>query len=101
MAIIGEFRDRMLETSGNGEKKKYTKLLLDTLINVIGDSGRNVAEMIKDTLMKPEEKKRNEEEIAKVARVSMKDRLNTAKQQVKENEANRHSTSNRGRGYSL
>jgi hypothetical protein len=101
MAIIGEFRDRMLETSGNGEKKKYTKLLLDTLINVIGDRGRNVAEMIKDSLMKPEVKKLGEEEIAKVARVSMKDRLNRAKQQARENEEKRHSTPNRGRGYSL
>jgi hypothetical protein len=101
MAIIGEFRDRMLETSGNGEKKKYTKLLLDTLINVISDRGRNVADMIKDSLMKPEVKKLGEEEIAKVARVSMKDRLNRAKQQARENEEKRHTTPNRGRGYSL
>jgi hypothetical protein len=51
--------------------------------------------------MKPEVKKQNEEEIAKVARVSMKDRLNRAKQQARENEEKRHSTPNRGRGYSL
>jgi hypothetical protein len=89
VSLVEKFRDQMVDKIEIPGKKAFTKKMLNTLIKVFADRGRQLAENVKNALMSPEVKKKNEEEIKTVARTSLRDRLKKAQTQVKENEANR------------
>jgi hypothetical protein len=79
----------MVEVADNPAKKTFAKKILDSLINVFADRGRQLAENVRNALLSPEVKKKNEEQIKTVARTSLRDRLKKAQAEVRQNEANR------------
>jgi hypothetical protein len=82
-------------------RKSFAKKILDSLITVFADRGRQLAESVRKALLSPEVKQKNEEQIKTVARTSLRDRLKKAQEQVKENEANRRDMPSKKREQSL
>jgi hypothetical protein len=89
VGLVEQYRDKMVEVADNPAKKTFAKKILDSLITVFADRGRQLAESVRKALLSPEVKQKNEEQIKTVARTSLRDRLKKAQAEVRQNEANR------------
>jgi hypothetical protein len=101
VGLVEQYRDKMVEVADNPAKKTFAKKILDSLINVFADRGRQLAENVRKALLSPEVKKKNEEQIKTVARTSLRDRLKKAQAEVRQNEANRRVMPSKRREQSL
>ncbi len=81
VAAIEEYEDEILKpTSGlNKEHKNIAKVLLDGAVNLLKRKSESIMAIVRDALNNPRIKKKSHEEIAEVARMSMRERLAQAK----------------------
>ena len=83
VSVIENYRDTISnpEYGGNVQQRTFARKLLDNVINLIKQKSLELSSRIMETLSNPETKKRNQAEIAKAAKVSIKDRLKKAKEE--------------------
>jgi hypothetical protein len=86
IGLVEEYRDKMVELSDTPAKKSFAKKILNSLINVFADRGKQLVANVKKALMAPEIRKRNEEEIKTATRTSIHERLRQAQAELKEKE---------------